>query len=509
MNAFLIAFGAFVMLVTGAVTSMVQAEICTRLTRIPHSVLRLAALLVPPDQRDDLREEWQAELHAIVTDTEDVPVTGLLRATWYALGLIVRGRAVARELNGTAGQRRARLVGLLARFKRGTRALPGWPGSRRISGQVMTVSTPAGTIAITGRGALAAAAALAALATGISASILADSGARSGAHHVSAIPSAGVPRMPVWGRSDLVDSVAFSPDGKSLACGGWDGTVRVWDVATRRPIGRLLHGLDGVAESVTFSPDGRTLAGISDDGTVWVWDVATGHPIGHIQLGGFPGSVNWVAFSPDGKTLAAGSDEGLVRLWDLATRHPIGHMHLLGGPAVGPVAFSPDGKTLAGIASGAVWLWDLTSPARDQVFTVFELHSKVIFAGSPLAGRPLHGLDISVESVAFSPDGRTLAGISDDGTLRLWDVATGRSIGRPFRGLDGPARSVAFSPDGKILAAGSDDGMVRAWDVATGRPIGRPLYGPSVPVYWVAFSPDGKSLSSGSFDGTVQVWNVA
>jgi hypothetical protein len=133
MNAVLVFTGAVAMLVAGLVASavggMVQDEIRVRLTRIPYGVLRLAALLVPADQRDDLRAEWRAEVSAILAETKDVPFTGLLRVTWYALGLLVRGRAVARELDGTAAERRRQLLDLLTRVKHRIGALAAWLGA--------------------------------------------------------------------------------------------------------------------------------------------------------------------------------------------------------------------------------------------------------------------------------------------------------------------------------------------------------------------------------------------
>ena len=291
------------------------------------------------------------------------------------------------------------------------------------------------------------------------------------------------------GHTDRVSTVAFSPDGKTLASGSFDDTVRLWDVATRRQIGNPLTGHTGAILSVAFSPDGKTLASSSDDQTVRFWDVATRRQIGN-SLTGHTGVVSSVAFSPDGKTLASSSFDQTVRLWDVATRRQIGSPLTGHTDAVLSVAFSPNGKTLASSSfDQTVRLWDVAT--RRQI-------------GSPLTGHT----DV-VSSVAFSPNGKTLASGSDDQTVRLWDVATRRQIGSPLTGHTGVVSSVAFSPDGKTLASGSDDQTVRLWDVATRRQIGSPLTGHTGAVLSVAFSRDGRTLASGSFDQTVRLWDVA
>ncbi|MEH1919359.1 trypsin-like peptidase domain-containing protein [Nostoc sp.] len=287
------------------------------------------------------------------------------------------------------------------------------------------------------------------------------------------------------GHSESVYSVAISPDGRTLASGSYDDTIKIWNISTGQEI-RTLNGHSGSVNSVAFSPDGRTLASGSDE-TIKIWNIATGQEIRTLN-GHSSSSIRSVAISPDGRTLASSSYDETIKIWNIATGQEIrtltGHFYI-----VNSVAISPDGRTLAsGSYDDTIKIWNIAT-------------------GQEI--RTLEG-DYTVNSVAFSPDGRTLASGSHN-TIKIWNIATGQEI----RTLNGHSNgrhselvnSVAFSPDGRTLASGSDE-TIKIWNIATGQEI-RTLNGHSSKVYSVAFSPDGRTLASGSHDTTIKIWQLS
>jgi WD40 repeat protein/energy-coupling factor transporter ATP-binding protein EcfA2 len=294
------------------------------------------------------------------------------------------------------------------------------------------------------------------------------------------------------GPNDIVWSVSFSPDGKTLVSGSWDNTIKLWNVETGQEI-RTLTGHNSGVLSVSFSPDGKTLATGSGDDTIKLWNVETGQEI--CTLTGHNDPVNSVSFSPDGKTLATGSSDKTIKLWNVETGQEIrtltghnGFVDTFSGHNTGvwSVSFSPDGKTLAtGSGDKTIKLWNVETGQEIRTLT---------------------GHNSGVLSVSFSPDGKTLATGSGDDTIKLWNVETGQEI-RTLSGHNYSVNSVSFSPDGKTLATGSRDDTIKLWNVETGQEI-RTLTGHNDPVSSVSFSPDGKTLATGSGDDTIKLWNV-
>lgn len=293
--------------------------------------------------------------------------------------------------------------------------------------------------------------------------------------------------------------VIVSPDGKTLATLDVNeqstfGRIHLIDAVSGKTIRQFDRGLATL--TLAFSPDGKTLAAAGhrqrNQNQVWLWEVATGNELPSPLMGRRYDTVNRLAFSPDGKTLATSGDrDDSVRFWELATgmeQAVLGH----NGQAL---AYSPDGKLLA--LEG----WDRADEKNEKsVVRLFETDNfKEV--------RQLAGLRGGVGAIVFSRDGATVAAGSRDGQLLLWETATGKEL-RALTGHRDSVTALAYAPDGKQLVSGSKDKTICVWDLATGQPL-QALAGHQGWVSSVALSPDGKTAITAGWDRTVRLWDLA
>lgn len=330
------------------------------------------------------------------------------------------------------------------------------------------------------------------LAFGPDGKILASSGSGDGTIRIWDVRT-GDQKHAVTGHTGGVDSVAFNPDGKFVASGHGDGVIRFWDAETGLHLKTFKKGYE--ASGLVFSEDGKTFA-YADGLDIRLQDAHTGEE--KMLLTGHTWGMHSMVLSPDGDTLASGSEDTTIRLWDMRTgehkKTLSGHQH-----RVYSVAFSPDGKTLAsGSDDNTVRLWDVDTGETERILTGHAGE----FEGVNNGPSSVEG----VKSVAFSPDGKTVASGGGDNVIHLWDIGTGKRK-KTLVGHTHWVFSLAFSPDGKTLASGSVDSDIRLWDLQTGQHK-KTLTGHGNWVRSIAFSSDGKTLVSGSDDGSVLLWKI-
>ena len=330
------------------------------------------------------------------------------------------------------------------------------------------------------------------------------------------------------GHTASVRSVAFSPDGRTLASGSEDNTICIMDMQTRT-LRKTLRGHTGRVSDVAFSADGKVLASGSYDSTLRLWNMETDTLLK--TLTGHTDRVLSVRFSADGKVLASASTDSTLRLWDTQSGGLRKTLPLTHPQEILEMAFSPDGRTLVTWCwESPIFLWDVQTGERRKVLTgewrdvvnsiAFSPDSK-IFASAMNNGtirllniqtgelsRILIGHTYHVFCVAFSPDGKVLASGSYDGTLRLWDVETGERR-NTHTGWTSEVSSVAFSPDGRTLSGALGNDTVGLWDAQTGTLRRMLKVQPRThSINSVTFSPDGEVLAGGGFGSVVHLWDA-
>ncbi len=315
-----------------------------------------------------------------------------------------------------------------------------------------------------------------------------------------------------------VYSVAWSPDSKMLAFGSRDGTIKLWNKDGQEL--KMLKGHKDEVLSVAWSPNGKILASGSRDGTIKLWN-KDGQELKTLKHSSVVRSVAW---SPDGKILASGSADKTIKLWNKDGQELKTLKH---SAEVWSISFSPD-RTLLALVSGSdaktikLWsavdgkeLWSHKAHSDYVRSVVWSPDGKMLASASidktvklwSLEGKELRTIKNSswVESAAWSPDGKMLAWGSNDGSIKLWALE-GKEL-KTLTGHDDVVRSVNFSADGRMLASGSDDNTVKLWNIE-GKELPRIQGSHRDKVYSVAWSPDGKMLAWGSADKTIKVWSL-
>jgi WD40 repeat protein/serine/threonine protein kinase len=320
------------------------------------------------------------------------------------------------------------------------------------------------------------------------------------------------------GHSRWIYGVAYSPDGKWLATGGWDRTIKLRDATTGEE--RLtIFGHEGFVLDLAFSPDSRALATTSEDRSVRLWEVPTGRQIGVFH--GHSDFVQAVAFSPDGRELASGGLEGTMKVWDRRASLPVvfeGHTGW-----VGRLWYRRDGRRVVTAAVGSFMVpgettkgWDPDTGEPDPTLTGV--------APAKLGDEYLSPSEFPFwvpPPPATSPDGKRLARalLGAGGhpvhnrsreyahsSVEVLDAATGRLL-HTLIGHTADLVGIAFSPDGRRIATASFDRTIKLWDAATGRDVFT-IRGHTAGLLALAFSPDGRRIVSGAIDFTARIWDA-
>jgi WD40 repeat protein/Flp pilus assembly protein TadD len=295
--------------------------------------------------------------------------------------------------------------------------------------------------------------------------------------------------------------LAFSPDGKQIAC-GTAGAARVWDVDTGAPVGpRLRHR--GRVVHLAFGPYSQRLLTCSESGTAMIWRVADGEPM--VEPMRHKSVIRWAVFSPDGCRVATASDDNNCRVWSANTGLPLTPPLPANGSA-NRVAFSPDGRQLATAGDdGTARLWDVA--CRHQAEIVDEADVFLLRVDRDLRLGSLAALRRPASPDQTSPDGRFILKIGQNNTARVYDARSGEPVTPPLA-HHAEITYAAFSPDGRMVVTTSIDQTARVWSAHSGAPLSPPL-NHSSGIEFADFSPDGLRLVTASGDNSARIWNIA
>ncbi|MEP0873557.1 AAA family ATPase [Trichocoleus desertorum AS-A10] len=323
------------------------------------------------------------------------------------------------------------------------------------------------------------------------------------------------------GHSDSVNSVNFSPDGKTIASGSSDSTVKLWNRNGQQL--KTFSGHSDSVNSVNFSPDGKTIASGSSDGTIKLWN-RNGQQLK--TFSGHSDSVNSVNFSPDGKTIASGSSDSTVKLWNRNGQQLktfSGHNTSIQASSIRTVKFALSNHYLVfGDNYGFIKSWNL---ANSEVITLgvdsssinnliinkknsfFSLSNSGFIRKWNTSEKEVRVLPHSglIWATDISPDGAKVASAGIDGAIQIWNLRTGKIIN--FIGHAGSINTIKFSSDSRALISGSDDSSVRIWDADNGS-LKITLNPSDVWVRSISIDLDGSSkIAAGSADGIIKTWS--
>ncbi|CAG7848652.1 SubName: Full=Uncharacterized protein {ECO:0000313/EMBL:CCA70611.1} [Serendipita indica DSM 11827] len=373
------------------------------------------------------------------------------------------------------------------------------------------------------------------------------------------------------GHTSYVSSIAFSPDGRRVASGSWDETIRLWDAETGQTIGEPLRGHSSCITCVAFSPDGRCIVSGSWDRTLRLWNVDNGSPIGS-PLRAHSREVTCVIFAFDGYYIFSGSRDETICRWDADTGLILGKPLQGHGAEVTSLAVTSDGSLLySGSKDGMIRVSDAQRGyaekttfkidddggicalvlSRDDRLLISSSDKKIQLwdtalyrltrvleqdgglASIALSRNGRHLVSTSwkflclwdtetgialqtqmaghtgwINAVAFSPSGDFIVSGADDDTICLWETKTRKLVGKPYNGHTERITCIDISHNGQWVVSGSWDNTIRRWDARMREPVGQPLCGHTGRIHSVCVSSDGRYIASGSEDRTVRIWNL-